>query len=242
MADTLVLIPGPLMDARIFLPQMLALTGLCPVLLPRLTRLDSVEAMAADVLESLPGPFAVCGHGTGGMVVMELLRRAPERLTRVVLIATDPLTDVPAVSAARETQVVQARAGRFDAVLEQDPGVQDYRGRGDCDDLAMALVDMARAKGPEGFAAHVRALQRRPDQQRTLRQARVPALVIGGGSDPVHPARRQEFAAGLLAGSHAEIVPGAGHLPMLEAPDVVNAVLVKFLEAPLLLPKGNLVG
>jgi pimeloyl-ACP methyl ester carboxylesterase len=88
---------------------------------------------------------------------------------------------------------------------------------------------MALARGAEGFAAHVRALQRRPDQQRVLRQARVPALVIGGGADPVHPARRQEFVAGLIRGARSMIVPGAGHLPTLEAPDAVNAALVRFL-------------
>lgn len=237
MPDPLVLIPGPMMDARIFLPQMLALAPLCPVLLPRLTQMASVEAMAEEVLASAPEAFAVLGHGTGGMVAMELMRRAPDRLRRVVLIATDPLTDGPTVSAAREAAVVQARAGRFEALVEGDPAVADYRSRGDCDDLAAALVDMAQARGPEGFADHVRALQRRPDQQRTLRQSSLPVLVLGGGRDPVHPARRQEFAAGLVRGGKARIVDGAGHLLTLEAPDAVNAAVADFLGAPLLLSK-----
>jgi pimeloyl-ACP methyl ester carboxylesterase len=229
MAETLVLIPGPMMDTRIFLPQMLALQGLCPVLLPRRTLRSSIEDLADEVLNDAPARFAAMGHGTGGMVAMELLRRAPERIARVVLIATDPLTDAAAVSVARDEAVVQARSGRFAATIAADPAVADYAARGDCDDLAAALTDMALARGAEGFAVHVRALQRRPDQQRVLRQARVPALVIGGGADPVHPARRQEFVAGLIRGARSMIVPGAGHLPTLEAPDAVNAALVQFL-------------
>jgi pimeloyl-ACP methyl ester carboxylesterase len=138
--------------------------------------------------------------------------------------------------------LVQARAGRFEAVLAADPAVQDYRGRGDCDDLAGMLVAMALEKGPEGFAAQTRALQRRPDQQRTLRQARVPALVIGGAADPLYPARRQEFAAGLMGQGRVAILPGIGHLPTLEAPDRVNDLMAGFLGEPLVLRQASLVG
>jgi pimeloyl-ACP methyl ester carboxylesterase len=232
MNEPLVMIAGPTMDARIFLPQMLAVSGVCPAVLPGRLRTGSVEAMADDALEAAPGRVTLMGHGVGAMAAIEALRRAPYRIARLVLVATDPLLDSATVSSAREAQLVQARAGRLGDVLDDDPAVRDYRARPGCEDLAEALVDMGLTAGADGFEAHVRCLQRRPDQQRTLRQARVPVLVIGGTADPIQPARRQEFIAGLVRGARLELVEGAGHLVTLEAPDRVNDALVGFLTEP----------
>ncbi|MCR8723053.1 alpha/beta fold hydrolase [Frigidibacter sp. ROC022] len=229
MPEPLVLIAGPLMDARIFLPQMIGLGDALPMLLPRRVNPGTIEAMAEAMLAEAPPRFALLGHGSGGMVAMEALRRAPERITRLVLIATDALPDPAAVSVARENAVVQARAGKYEAVLERDAAIVDYAGRGDCDDLAGLLRDMALAAGPEAFATQTRALQRRPDQQRTLRQTKLPALLIAGGADPLYRARRMELMSGLMADSRLEIAAGAGHLVTLEAPDLVNAALRRFL-------------
>ncbi len=235
MADPLVMVPGPLMDARIFLPQMLALADLAPLMLPRRVPAASVEALAEAVLAEAPARFALLGHGIGGMVAMEMLRRAPGRITRLALISTDPLPEPANVSVGREAQVVQARCGRLEELLAADAAVADYAARGDCDDLAALLLDMARARGPEGYVAQARALQRRPDQQRTLRTARLPVVLIGGAADPLYPLRRMDFAAGLIAGGRLLALEGIGHLPTLEAPDAVNAALRDWLGAPMML-------
>jgi pimeloyl-ACP methyl ester carboxylesterase len=202
------------------------------VVLPAHARRGSVEGMADDALEAAPGRVTLMGHGVGAMAAVEALRRAPYRIARLVLVATDPLPDAAALSSAREEQLVLARTGRLAEVLAADPAVRDYRAREGCEDLAEALVDMGLAAGAEGFEAQVRCLQRRPDHQRMLRQARVPVLVIGGGADPVQPARRQEFIAGLMRGARLVIVEGAGHLVTLEAPDRVNEALKRFLSEP----------
>jgi pimeloyl-ACP methyl ester carboxylesterase len=229
MSECMVLVPGPTMDARIFLPQLIGLADAVPMMLPRHRNPGTIEAMADALLEEAPARFTLVGHGTGGMVAMEVLRRAPARISRLALIATDALPDPAAVSVARENLVVQARAGKFEQVIARDAALSDYQDRGDCADLAALLRDMALTVGPEGFAAHVRALQRRPDQQRTLRTAKLPILLIAGRADPVHAPRRMELMAGLIAGSRLQVVPGAGHLVTLEAPDAVNAALRNFL-------------
>ena len=92
-----------------------------------------------------------------------------------------------------------------------------------------ALIRMLREAGAEGYARHVRALQRRPDQQRVLRLAKLPMLLIAGAADPVHPARRMELIAGLVPKSRLLLIPGAGHLVTLEAPDEVNRAVSEFL-------------
>lgn len=58
----------------------------------------------------------------------------------------------------------------------------------------------------------------------------VPSLVVMGEADPdwKDPRAEAEWVAGRL-GSEVLMVPGAGHAPMLEAPDVVGPRMVEFL-------------
>ena len=42
---------------------------------------------------------------------------------------------------------------------------------------------MAAMLGPEEFQRQLRLLQRRPDQQKTLRKANIPTLILAGGDD-----------------------------------------------------------
>ena len=100
----------------------------------------------------------------------------------------------------------------------------------------LALVqDMAAGLGPETFVRQTRALQRRPDQQKTLRKVRTPALILAGEADSLVPVRRQEFMAGLMPFGRLQVIAGAGHLPQLEQPEAVSAALRDFLAGPMLL-------
>ena len=103
------------------------------------------------------------------------------------------------------------------------------------DDILWLVQDMADALGPETYAAQARALQRRRDQQKTLRKARLPILVLAREADSVVPARRQGFMAELAPMARVETLPGTGHLPTLESPDAVSAALRRFLAGPLVL-------
>ena len=100
MNEPLVMIPGLMADARLFLPQMVALGAgrQMQVCLP--VRGETVEQISEAMLAGLPARFALLGHGLGGDVALDLVRRVPDRVTRVVLMATDPLAEPPATAAA----------------------------------------------------------------------------------------------------------------------------------------------
>jgi len=100
----------------------------------------------------------------------------------------------------------------------------------------MALMrDMALTLGEGAFLRQTRALQRRPDQQKTLRRANLPLLMIAGADDPLVPVRRQDFAAQLAPHGKLQVIDGAGHLPMLDQPEAVTAALEAFLNGPMML-------
>ena len=235
MQEPLLVLPGFMADARQFLPLMVGLGAdrALQVCLP--TEGVTVELISAAVLAHAPPRFAVIGHGLGGDVALDLVRRAPDRVTRIILMATDPLSEPPQAAAAREARIVAARSGRLvEAMLGEIPAASlaDTPWR---DDVLALVRDMALGLGEGVFLRQSRALQRRPDQQKTMRHVKIPALILAGAVDTLVPLRRYEFTAALMPFATLQVVPEAGHLPMLEQPEAVTAAVGAFLKGPMLL-------
>ena len=53
----------------------------------------------------------------GGMVALEIIRIAPERVVRLVLLNTDPLAETSQVSLERDSQIIRAKTGLFEDVI-----------------------------------------------------------------------------------------------------------------------------
>ena len=235
MAEPLVMIPGLMADARLFLPQIVQLGLGRAIHLALPTTGDTVEQMAEALLAGLPDRFAILGHGLGGDVALEIIRRVPDKVTRIVLMATDPLAEAPQTAAARESRIVAARAGRLvEAMGEEIPltALADTEWRAE---IVALIKDMAINLGEGVFIRQSRALQRRPDQQKTMRRVKLPALVIAGELDTLVPMRRLEFTANLMPFGKLQVIAGAGHLASLEQPEAVSDVLAAFLAGPVML-------
>lgn len=232
MAEPLVLLPGMMCDARLFGPQIAELSAEMAVMVAPVTQGERVEEIASGLLDLLPKRFALAGLSMGGIVAMELLRRAPDRISRICLMDTNPLAETPAVAANREPQIVKVRSGRMMEVMRDEmkpnylaPGPH----RGEVLDLVM---DMAAALGPEVFIRQSRALQRRRDQQAVLRKCRVPALVLCGRHDELCPVKRHSFMAELIPYAELVVLENAGHLPTLEQPAETTAAIRTWMEQP----------
>ncbi len=227
----LVLLPGHMCDARMWAPQVAALSGTRTLHLPAVASADSMAALAAEVLAHAPPRFALAGLSMGGILAMEVLRQAPARVERLALLDTNPLPEADAVRADRTTRMARVEAGDLDGVVmtEMKPlYLADGPRRTDILDLCL---DMARSLGPEAFLHQSRALMDRPDQQATLAAFRGPALVLMGAEDRLCPRDRHELMVSLMPQAEFVVIDGAGHLPPLEQPDHTNAALRRWLEA-----------
>jgi len=235
MAEPLLLIPGMMCDARLYGPQIAEFSAERVVQIACVTKCETVEEMAQSVLNSAPAHFALAGLSMGGIIAMEVLRRAPERVTRVALMDTNSQSETPAIAAAREPQIVGVMAGRLAEVMA-DVMRPEYLAESPMRAEILALMqDMAMALGEGEFVRQSRALQRRPDQQKTLRKIRMPALVLCGAEDKLTLPRRHEFMSELIPYATLRIIDGAGHVPTLETPEATNAALREWLNAPLVL-------
>ena len=229
----LIFLPGMMCDARLFGPQIDVLSNQRPVMTFPLSGHDSVEALAADILLNAPPVFALAGLSMGGIVAMEILRRAPDRITRLALLDTSPLAETPELAASREPQMIKAKAGKLEEVM-RDELKPSYLAPGPKRVEVLNLVlDMARELGPDVFIRQSRALQRRRDQQGTLRRCKVPTLVLCGEHDALCPVKRHQFIAELIPDASLTVIEDAGHLPTLERPGATTDALRDWISAPL---------
>lgn len=226
----LVLLPGMMCDARLFTPQIAALSGKYPILSAPIGGQDTMQALAAEVLACAPQRFALAGLSMGGIVAMEILHQAPDRVAGLALMDTNPLAELDEVKARRGPQIDAAKGGNLRKVMadEMKPNyLTDGPRRAAILDLCM---DMAMDLGPDVFVNQSRALRDRPNQSNTLRGFTGPALVLCGRDDALCPVSRHELMHDLMQQSQLEIIENAGHLPTLEQPQHTTAALTRWLE------------
>lgn len=230
--EPLVLLPGMMCDGRIFAAQIRTFSGSMPVMVLPLAGGDTVEKIAARMLSHLPPRFALAGLSMGGILAMELVRRAPERISRLCLMGASPLAETPEQAADREPQIIAAQAGRLEDVLRAALPMEALAPGPSRLEVHNLFCHMGMELGPELYVAQARALQRRPDQQATMRRVHMPALVLAGEHDTIVPPAKQELLAQLIPHARLEVIPEAGHFPVLEAPDAVNRALLHWLAVP----------
>lgn len=235
MNEPLVLIPEAMCDARYFAAQMAAFSADRAVMVAPITQATGIREMGRAVLDAAPAKFALAGAGMGAMVAMEVLRRAPERVMRIALLSATPLAETPQGSADLEALLVGAKTGQMDATLRAffpgdhlAPGAQRL-------EVINLLVAMGLSLGADVFERQIRALQRRPDQQGTLRRCKIPALVMCGEHDTLTPPKRHEFMAELIPSARFAQIEGAGHFPTLEQPEATTQALQDWLRQPYVL-------
>jgi len=224
----LVAIPGMMCDARMW-------GGLDGALSPRRVHHalpvtgGSIADMAAAILAAAPPRFALAGLSMGGIVAMEMLHQAPDRVARLALLDTNPLVERPEVQARRAPQVARAVSGDLIGVMRDELKPNYLADASDTATLDLCLA-MARDLGPEVFRRQSLALRDRADRTETLAKFAGPALVLMGEADRLCPRDRHELMHALMPQSHLVIVPGAGHLPPLERPAPTFAALKEWLE------------
>ncbi|EAQ02815.1 hydrolase, alpha/beta fold family protein [Pseudooceanicola batsensis HTCC2597] len=228
MTDPIVFLPGYLCDQRLFCAQTFDLSRDHMVIQAPLIG-ERCEEMASALIPHLPRRFALVGASLGGIVALEILRKAPDRVARVCLVSTDALPDAPNVAADREPLLVQARIGRMDeAVRAALPAGALAPGPGRMATQEL-FAEMAGPFGAGAFEVQTRAMQRRRDHQSSLYRAQCPIRIIAGAHDTLVTPKRQEFMAGLAPTARFDCLDTAGHLPSLEDPHAVTAILRDWL-------------
>jgi len=196
-----------------------------------LLTMERIAEDGAALLDHLGvGQAVVAGCSMGGYAAFAFARRHPERLRGLVLQDTRAGADTEEARgnrAALAEKVLREGAGAaVEAFLPRLVGETTHRER---PELVARLRERMLLASPRGIADALAGLAARADSGPTLREIRVPTLVVCGAEDVLTPVAESEAIHRGVAGSRLEVIPRAGHLANLEDPEAVTTVLRSFL-------------
>jgi pimeloyl-ACP methyl ester carboxylesterase len=222
------MLAGTLCDGRIFARQRHALRGRADVHAVGYHGLAPIHDWVDRLLARLPERFSVVGFSLGGLLALELLRRAPHRIERLALVASN--AQGAGVIARRRsanmwktwrTQGPRAVVGR---------ALPNYYHHAAQRERHSPLIHaMAAATPAKACAAQFRWAAMRPEGLAALAAFGGPLLVVSGANDRLCPAPMQQAMVRAQPGAHWLALPRVGHFVPLEAPARLNQALLDWL-------------
>ena len=227
--QTLVLIPGLGSDGGVWRRTVAALEGRVECLIGDTHSDDTLAEMARRILNQAPERFALAGVSMGGMVALEMMRLAPERISRLALIDTNALPDTLGRKLYRHlTNLVVGTTRNFSRLSERSLGSLVHPDAPQ--DVRAELVQMSVRVGARAYVRQNRAVIARGDLREVLPGIRAPTSVIVGQDDQMTPVSFSREIHSLTPGSTLHIIPDCGHLPPIEKPEAVAALLLALLK------------
>ncbi len=226
----IVFIPGLMCTGRIYQHQVETLGQTHPVLLANHWSHDTMAGIAKSTLDLAPKTFALAGTSMGGYVALEIMRQAPERVTKLLLMSTSAKPDTPERSADRRKQVEGARKYGLRAGTRALYPKLVHPARHEDAPLLTTFFEMAEELGVDAFAKQIEAIIGRADSRPTLGDVRIPTLVIAGRDDAlITPDNSEELASG-IPGARLALVEHCGHMGMIERPETYTKLISGFLD------------
>jgi pimeloyl-ACP methyl ester carboxylesterase len=227
--ETVILVPGTFSDEAQFRHQIRDLSDIADLRVSmRHAMHETMDGIAQGILRDAPAKFAILGLSLGGRAALEVVRQAPERVTRIGLIAS---TAKGGTSPARARVAQLQREKGYEAMvdmmipmlvppetLKNEPLIQEIR--------AMIL----RA-GPEVADRQARASDTARDHWDNLANIKVPAVLICGRQDRIATLEEMGRTAKSMPNATLVDIDDCGHLASMEHPDAVTAAMRRWLAA-----------
>lgn len=229
MTVKLVLIPGLLCDARLWAHQTEHLSDIADCVVADITGAESVDELADNVLASAPDSFALAGLSMGGYVAHAIMRRAPERVSRLALIDTSARPDTPEQLVRRGQLIDMSKYGKFRGVTDRLLPILIHAARLPETELTDEIKKMAELIGSDAFIRQQNAIMGRPDSRPQLAEYAVQTLVMCGRQDGLTPLEHHEEMAAAIPRSRLTVIEDCGHLSTMERPQAATALMRQWL-------------
>jgi pimeloyl-ACP methyl ester carboxylesterase len=236
MAKTpLLLVPGVLCSPRLFAAQVAALQGDAEIVVPDwrkapLSIWDSWESAARWVVDQMPAEkFALAGLSLGGMLAVEIMQVAADRVTKLALLDTGMRSQSEAERAVRRARIRLADEGHFELVLgmQMTRFIPAYR----LPDkpLVDEVMAMCGEIGVEIYKRQEELAAIRVDRRPDLPRIKCPTIVVCGRDDAATPLFLSEEIAKAIPAAALVVIEQCGHLVTMEKPEATNEILQVWL-------------
>lgn len=229
MTLPVVWVPGHLCGAWLYADQIEAFAA-HEAVVADVTRDDQLAAMAGRLLGTAPDRFVIAGLSMGGMVAMEAMAAAPDRIVGAVLMDTDPYAAREKEISFRRDQMAAARRHGLEAVAR--PFIERFFGhdRAAGERHAEAILARMRDVPLDVYDRQAEALNHRRDMLDRLQGFAGPVAVVVGVEDAICPPKLHHPLARALPDAVLTEIPDTGHLSTIEAPEAVNRTIAGLLE------------
>ncbi|MEM1121577.1 MAG: alpha/beta hydrolase [Bacteroidota bacterium] len=226
MRKPLVLIPGTLCDANLFLHQMEGLKDLAVCQVADHSSADDLTEIAANILKEVQGDFAVLGLSYGGIIAFELWRQAPERINKLLLLNTNYKKPSETTRINQQRFLGMSALGEFKEITTDIlTDAMLYPKHAKDPELRNIVLKMALNIGPANFFKQIKAQLNRPDSTPDLPNIQCPTLIMTGRQDAFCTPQLHEEMAALIPNSTLKVIEECGHLSTLEQPQLVNKTI-----------------
>lgn len=182
----------------------------------------------AGLLDGLAVTGAVvCGLSVGGIIAQGLAAERPDLVRALILCDTGAKIGSPELWNERIATVQgPGLAAMADGVMERWFTPDFRRDRADFP----LYRNMLLRTTPGGYAGTCAAI-RDTDLRESTARLRLPCLAVCGDHDGATPPDLVRETAALIQGSRFELIRGAGHIPCVEQPAALSALIGRFLGA-----------
>ena len=220
----LVLVPGLGSDGAVWARTVAALGAEARCTVGDTFQADTLAGMTSRILEQAPERFALAGVSMGGMVALEMVRSAPERITHLALVDTNARPDTPE-QAAHRRMVNSAMLQTTDLAALIGPAIRAMVAAGADPSVHAELEAMTLRVGAVAYVRQNEAVLARADLRPVLAGVGAPTLVVVGQEDAMTPLSCAEELREGVAGAELVVVPDCGHLPPIETPQSMAELL-----------------
>ena len=228
--NDLILIPGLLCDKRLWQHQLDVLGDMVDITIGE-TRLDeTINSMAARILEDAPDKFALAGLSMGGYIAQEIMRQAPERVEKLALLNTSAIADDAAQIKRRKGLIQLVKMGRFKGVTPRLLPMLIHHDALENSQITSVITDMATNIGQNTFINQQKAILSRIDSRDDLKDINIDTLIICGRQDEITPIEIMQEIHDNIKKSNFHIIENCGHLSPLEQPKTVTNLMCDWLK------------
>lgn len=185
---------------------------------------DYADAVVAVMDAAKVERAAIAGCSMGGYVAFAIWRRHRARVAGLALIDTKAEADTPEAAQNRIRLAETIREHGVEALLKTPPKwLRDGSSRWP------ALKELIRAQDREAVAQASVAMAGRPDSTADLAAIDVPTAILVGEADAITPLAAARAMSEAIPQATLSVIPDAGHLSNLEAPDAFDRAMRAWL-------------